>query len=315
MKNEYLENFNLDWDINPNSTGIIELNILKEDKDLEYVCFVEGTSDITFYKNYSNSPLKNKNVEFIRMKTTKETDQGDEIGKDGIIKNYLNITNNITLKKYLSKCIFLVDNDYEGLVSSNYELMEFEKDFFSITKTYSFENYFFKKENLKKIFGYFNLSEADLKKFNCLIEQFIKDVDEYNRLKSSILIACKKGRYNTKLPKSTYYTPDEIFHFDFKGKYNYYFNIFKMNEQKKAMRSAINYSSLIKEYYMKESVKFSGTTDFIRGHDLYKLITVYFNQIFNKNIYPKSENEDYINVIKLLSIDIDIKNGNGNMII
>lgn len=312
--NNFFNTFKNDWDINPTSTGIFMLNVYRNDKNIDYVCFVEGTSDIPFYKNFKNSPFKNKNIEFIRMKTTYETDEQEDIGKDGVIKNYLNICSDKILKQYLSKCIFLVDNDYEGLVSSNFELYDFDKKRFAITKTYSFENYFFKDYNIKAIFNYFNINDIELTKFLNLLNTFIDDVDEYNRLKSSVVIACKKGFYNTLLPRSSYYSPDEIFHFDFNGKYHYYFNSYLMKKQNEKMMYAISYSDKIKDYYYNISPKFSGTTDFIRGHDLYKFIMVYFKQIFEIDLSPNQNNDEYINVIKQLSVDIDIKNGIGETI-
>lgn len=289
-------------------------NLYRVDKDIDYICFVEGSSDILFYKNFKNSPFKHKNVAFVRMRTTDETDEEEDIGKDGVIKNYLNISSNQTLKQYLSKCIFLVDNDYEGLVSSHFELFDFDKKRFAITKTYSFENYFFKDYNIKVIFDYFNINDCELNKFLNFLNIFVDDVDKYNRLKSSVVIACKKGIYNVSLPKSSYYSPDQIFHFDFKGKYHYYFNSDLMRKQNRFMMDAINHSYKIKNYYYNVSSKFSGTTDFIRGHDLYKFMMVYFRQIFDINLNPNKYNTDYINIIKMLSVDIDIKNGVGDII-
>ena len=64
--NNFFNTFKNDWDINPTSTGIFMLNVYRNDKNIDYVCFVEGTSDIPFYKNFKNSPFKNKNIEFIR---------------------------------------------------------------------------------------------------------------------------------------------------------------------------------------------------------------------------------------------------------
>ena len=71
----------------PCSAGIFEMNIYRNRNDIDYICFVEGPTDPLFYENIKNTVISKKKKEYIRMLTTDETDSGNNVGKEGVIKN------------------------------------------------------------------------------------------------------------------------------------------------------------------------------------------------------------------------------------
>ena len=158
--NSFIEEFRNCWEQQNIPGSLFIINQIRNDDKINYICFVEGTTDINFYKNINNIPFSNKEIYYIHMLYKKKggLDISNElIGKKGIITNYFKIKDNKTLNKSLNKCIFIVDHDYDGLVDR--KLDDNECNNFTITEPYAFENYFLSEDNLKEIFKLFNISD------------------------------------------------------------------------------------------------------------------------------------------------------------
>lgn len=308
----------------PCSAGIFEMNIYRNRNDIDYICFVEGPTDPLFYENIKNTVISKKKKEYIRMLTTDETDSGNNVGKEGVIKNYFNISRKF--KDLLYKCIFIIDHDYEGLVSQYYEKEDLNENVFSITPYYAFENFFLTDENLYKIFKHFEI-ENYYKDFIKFLNQFVDETSNYSRLKSSITIACKKGKYHTYLPssqtiipygklKGQIMTPYNIFHFNFNNYYPHFYNKNFMELKNEDMWKAIKDSELIRSYYNNETQKFINNRNLVRGHDIYKLLEEYLKQRCGINISQKQldKKSRYKEITELLNIQMQFVNGLGEIL-
>ena len=325
--NKFEEEFKKSLVYVPDSSCLFDINIYRNIKDLDYICFVEGPTDPNFYNNILGTPISGKNLRYVRSLTTDEGGFGDEIGKDGVIKNYFLVNQNKDLKKVLPKSIFIVDHDYEGLFSEYYGRNEINEKHFSITPYYAFENFFLTDENVAKIFKYFNLSNKELLKFKKILSQFVEETSNYTRLKSSVTIACKKCEYQTVLPSSRIevpygkyegktMTPYHIFHFIFNNEKYHFYNKNFMELQSEAMLKSVKSSKMILDYYNNKTLKFINNRDFIRGHDVYRLLEQYLLQNFNINISPSkyARNSRYNDIIKLLNVKMKFVTGIGNSI-
>lgn len=320
FKNEFINHMQ---DV-PNSSRIIKYNEYRTDKTIDYICYVEGPTDPDFYQNIKNTSLSSKKIKFIRSLTTREGASKSDIGKEGVIKNYYNISSTNELRK----SIFIIDHDYEGLISEFYPKDDLNSNVFTITEGYAFENYFCTEENLLKIFNYFNLPKSEYDKFINLIYKFVEEISYYTRLKSCTTIACKNCKYHTRLPSTSIfflYGPktgqkiesNDIFNFDFNGKHNYYFYKVLMEKQNRKIENAIKNNKLIMEYFYNESIKFENNIRYVRGHDLYNFLEKYLYQKFNININPsikERRHSKYLDIVRILNIDISLVNGLGEKI-
>jgi len=311
----------------PECSCKFDVNIYRNDKKLDYVCFVEGYTDPSFYNNILNTVISGKKLKYVRSLSSKETVYGNEIGKEGVIKNYFSIYQYPDFKNILSKSIFIVDHDYEGLISEFYGQDEINKKVFTVTPYYAFENFFLTDENIEKIFKYFNIDNDELVKFKNILNQFVKENSDYTRLKSSVTIACKKCQYKTYLPSSKirvpygknageYMGPNDIFNFIFNNPKYHFYNKNFMKMQNEAMYEAIKNSPKIMQYYSNETKKFINNKNFIRGHDIYKLLEQYLLQNFNINISQKKydKNSRYNEIVKIIEVNMNFVNGLGETI-
>lgn len=307
----------------PTSSVIIDTNIIRNYEDLDYICYVEGPTDEDFYGNIKNLSISNKKIKFITGLTKNDEIKEYRVGKESVIKKYYEINSYVNFKYLLKKSIFIIDSDNYGLLSEYYDEKYLNKKVFNITNGYAFENYFFSKRNIRKIFEYFKLTETDLNEFVICLNRFIKEVSYYNRLKCSTTIACKKCKYHTYLPSTRVeflygkkagkkITAEDIFDFDFTGKYNYYFRKNLMERQNKKIKEVIGKNDLIMDYFNNVSIKFENNANYIRGHDIYNFLQKYLYQKFNINISPRiTENSKYFEVLKIIDVDINFVNGLG----
>ncbi len=326
--NKFEEEFKNNLSCLPDNGWIFEANIYRNIKDLDYMCFVEGPTDPDFYNNIKNTAISDKNIRFTTSRlSSSEGVIGNEIGKEGVIKNYYSIFKNSNFKDILSKSIFIVDHDYEGLISEYYEKDEIDNSVFSVTPFYAFENFFLVDENLEKIFKYFSLSNNDLEKFKLILNQFVEECSEYTRLKSSVTIACKKCEYKTYLPSCKILVPygkscgeimkpDHIFHFIFNNSKYHFFNKKFMDMQNEAMLKSIRTDYKIMNYYNNETKKFINNKNFVRGHDVYKLLEQYLLQNYDINISQRKydKNSRYKEIVKLILVEMRFVNGLGEII-
>ena len=242
--------------------------------------------------------------------------KNDETGKDSVISQFKSIVNNPSYLKKLKDYIFIVDHDYDGVRSFNYKIEDNEHKKITITKTYSFENYFLTEENVKKIFIHFNLTDIDRLKFEEKYNKFIEDINEYIKLKSSTIIVKKIGHKYYDSNASIYkkiYKYEEIFQFDFRDEF-YYFCKEKMYEENENMKRYLNKENNNKalDFYLKESEKYA-KREFVRGHDAYNFLKSYLEQIHNINCKDEffEKKHTYAELVNQLNVDIEIKNALG----
>lgn len=306
FKNQFLESIYT----KPKAYGLIEFNNSKS-MNYEYYIFTEGTTDEVFYSNLNHS-LFTKKIKFIPMQDKEHAIDKTDIAKTGVMRTFNEIKNK--LGNDLKKCIFIVDHDYEGVFSSNIEVESDLKKNFTVTKGYSFENVFLEDNNIDLIFNYFGLPDVNL--FKNKLNVFVKEISEYNRLKASIVITYMKGSdYSPAINYKSKYKSDEIFKFDFAGMYKYYFRKDIYDIEVCNQQDAVFNNENSKRYYYDVSSKFINNINYIRGHDLYRFLQFYLWQIHNIDLRPKSNNIHYKNIIKVLNVDMDFKNGNGVLIL
>lgn len=91
----------------PISGAIFDFINVRNNDYFKKVCFVEGVTDKKFYFGvlYKNMKIKQEEVYYIYNQI--------EGGKEKVIKLYKYIKNNIP--QSLSKCVFVVDKDYDDL--------------------------------------------------------------------------------------------------------------------------------------------------------------------------------------------------------
>lgn len=289
---------------------------LNNDKNnYDVFCIVEGPSDQYFYKNINNYKPCLEEADYIWV-TNYNNDK--EIGKEAVIKAYFDIKETPDLNRMLSKTIFIVDNDYYGFNSEKYDddTMKNIANLFTITKGYSFENYFLIRENISNIFSILNLRQEDFEKFINRLDLFILDLREFNSLKSTIVSTCKVDVFRANIGKTTIYKNDEIFIFDFNC--NPFYNRNLLMKQISSMKEAVRSNSVSSKVYSIQKNKYYSEPEYgvyyTRGHDVYKFLTTYLNQIHNKNIDYKQNYDLYKKIVSKISVEIDLKFGDGKKI-
>ena len=288
---------------NPNSTLLFKFNnIINYVKDNEYCCFVEGNTDPLFYSNLKNyGILNNIDLEkYIYLRKQEKID-GDNSGKQGVIDSYNYLFKN--KNRNLKKCIFIVDHDYSGL--ENYKVPK--NNGITMTKPYAFENYFLEDRNIKTIFNFYNISNH-YDEFITKLNEFIKNIDDYNRLKSAITRYNHTGFIGNDIRYKKIYSDKDIFNFNFKKK-DVPFNMTNMNKEIENMKKAVYTSIGAKSYYEYTTLKFSNKREWIKGHIIYDYLYNYLKQIHNIDL-----NNDYKKIVNMLDVDIEIKKGTGEVI-
>ena len=268
-------------------------------------CIVEGKTDIAFYSNLKDIDL-NSDTFYIYSKQNK-----NDAGKDAVISSYNKIKNNKNFNRYMNKYVFIVDHDYAGLMSSKYDIEEETNNKFSITKPYSFENYFLTPENIKKIFYFLNISN-DYQNFINLYNQFGEEIKDFTRLKSStIIVGQKQSEYYDKNCKiySKKYSYEEIFDFKFEQNELKY-NRELLDEEIAELRNYIDETPSVKKIYDNYSYNLVKNNDFIRGHNAFAFLRSYLYQIHNIKLNV-GNNDKYKNIVNRLDVDIEFRNGLG----
>lgn len=294
MNNEFYNSFINARNNEPNSKMLIEFNLkrdyLNEDN---YISFIEGPDDKKFYRFIKNHEIINKIDKDNYIYSNNDLKEIN--GKKGVITMYKYIDSNFP--SYLDKCIFLVDHDYNGL--EGYNLVK--DSGITTTKGYAIENYFFTKDNIQKIFNYLKLDDYYLE-FDKKLKMFLYDILEFTRLKSTIT-------NNRFIRVKNIYSNKEIFKFDFKN--NNYFDKNIMYQENQNMLNEIKKNNRAFEYYKTKSYSFTNNPLWARGHDIYNFLYEYLKQVHNKNI---NEFNIYKDLVKILDIDITIKDGMGNIL-
>ena len=293
MSNFYQE-FNNARKNQPNSKMLMEFNQKREYiEEGHHVSFVEGPDDKRFYR-FINGYEELHNVhksDYIYS----NNNSNEAHGKSGVLLMYNYIHDKFS--KYLDKCIFIVDHDYNGLVGYGVS----NEKAITITKNYAFENYFVEDSNLEKIFNYFNISN-DLDNFKNLLKRYIIDVGDFVRVKSTLT-------NNKQVHVTGIFSNNEIFKFNFSSPN--YFNSTYMEKEITNMFDAIKKNSKAYDFYLDKAKDYMHSYRWVRGHDIYNFLYEYLKQKHNKDL-----NSDmyYSDVVKLLNVDISVRDGNGNIL-
>lgn len=283
-------------------------------------CIVEGSTDKPFYSNINDSKV-NQDIKYL----WNVRDRNDDTGKEAVISSYNRIIKDKNLegiKKRIYKCVFIIDKDYDGAKCMNYEYNPMCEKCISITKGYSFENYFLEENNVKKIFNYLKLTNKDLERFEEKYKQFIQESTEYFRLRSSFIEQRKRGSecysINGTPYKSLFNISKEIFVFNFDKDHfdGEYFNKNNMKQEIEQMRKEINRSRNTKAlyYYNKISKEIIKKRDNLRGHEAMNFLIAYLRDIFGIKLIDNPANNLFIKLVKLIEVDMKFVNGMGKEI-
>jgi len=158
----------------------------KNDPKIKLFCFVEGDSDIVFYKGiipglYKLTP---EQVSFIINQDSAADNIGYSLyGKRSVIKmcDYILAEHN----DFLHQCKFIIDRDYDDLDFEKYGVSDEIGSYVTILPCYSFENYYFMAENLQIIFRtlFGSMEFLYFNEFTKLLADFLSESCQYNALK------------------------------------------------------------------------------------------------------------------------------------
>ena len=181
--------------------GGINISILrfatkKNDPKIKLFCFVEGNSDILFYKGVIPKAYKLSQEEvcfIVNHDSSFENDYYNLHGKKSVINMCKYVFNKHLNSK--SQCKFIVDMDYDDLDLEKHNLSDDIASRITVLPCYSFENYYFIDENLKSIFhvifGSMDFSYYD--EFVNLLAHFLLESSEYNAFKKlSVMFSLHK---------------------------------------------------------------------------------------------------------------------------
>lgn len=319
MKNDFKNIFKEEM---PVWTILFEFNTIRKYlNNGQYYCFVEDKNDAFFYRRTGNNILKQ--AEFSvgvrdKYKYINDDPRNDynirhmSNGKDRVINTFIKIDRD--LHSQLSKCIFLVDKDFEGAYSFKYTLTDEQRNRITTTAPfYSFENYFLENNNLKKIFKKIGIEEEYLV-FDKLLKKFISEISDYTKLKYVATMShMKSSKFNDRsFHYSKIYSSEQIFSFNFNDDPFYYKE--RMLEEITLMQIALNNSNGKSKKYYESLKKHSNTSRDIRGHDIYAFLEKYLKQKKGIDIHQNRNNKMYKDIIKILSVPITIKDGTGRIL-
>lgn len=287
-----------------------------------FVCIVEGKTDRQFYSNIKSFDLKN-NVRYLWNYRDSKTVDDIDVGKDAVIASYNMIRKNPKYNIILNKCIFIIDRDYDGAKSMKYNYDEDRERKMSITPGHSYENFFLEENNIKKIFHYLGKTENDINEFEMKYKQFINEIGEFVRLKSSTIEVKKKGSpcydyyaYNYKTPLNN--ISEDIFNFNFDCSHynNYYFNKNKMLEEVRRMNDYINSyeNKSALDFYRSYSKDIAYNRNYVRGHEAMNFLIAYLRDVHNIKLCDSPANTLFCKLANIIDVNFRIVNGLGKQI-
>lgn len=148
--------------------------------NIKHYIFVEGFTDVVFYKNniYRNCSLKRNEICLIH--------NGKDGGKKAVIDLAEKIINEAYYKVYNKAISFIVDRDYDN---NNSILNNKNRNNITVLPCYSFESFYFYCDNIEKLFCklFKEKFESELNEFNLILIKFIDMIKEYSALKRTIV--------------------------------------------------------------------------------------------------------------------------------
>ena len=296
----------------PARTMLFRYNSLRNDFKCRYLCLVEGPRDKNFYSHTTLQILNDPSCRYIwhagLNAQNPDIDQ-TTTGKDAVLKAYLDISRDGTLKQHLYRTVFLVDRDYDDeLVSSRIGFLRESALYITTTHYHSYENYYLLEHNLEKIFYELNIFDK-LDDFRSKFASFCREISQYCAFKAAVS-ACYKHNWN----KPTYqsrFKDEEIFdiHFDAEGNYSYRSDL--LNKEiallEKSIRGNIDAEAFYKNWYK----KLSEDPLSIRGHTIFDFLVAYLIEMCHVKFGYWKDQEGFNKIIGMLSVPIDLVFGNG----
>lgn len=293
----YMNHFN-------NPTSGIEISIkidnASNEKDIDYFCFVEGSTDKYFYNSISHDFFSMNKIHYIFMGYKKFNEY--EKGKKAVI-----LATKVVSKRHrklLRRFVFIADHDYFGIDEYKKVIEEKYLNMLTILPVYSYENYYFYKNNLNNGLGSY-LNDRQLSDLNNELSTFCKETIDYFALKATKTAAHAQSKYNNckELIEYQHSSKDKnIFIFDFSSKE--YFKKDLLDYEVNQLRRIVYKEPKTKKLYEKLKTTISQGKDFYKGKILFQYMTDYLKYHYNLNAkHGKLNNE----INRLLEVDLDIR--------
>ncbi len=260
-------------------------------------------------------------MKFILYAAGQKEYKNDIIGKQYVLHAYKNLRDDVKCSKFMNKYVFIVDYDYDGLLyiknlhSKGYTFLDIkDRNNITVTKGYSFENYFLMEINLELIFENLLLSNKDYIKFNSMYREFVNETKEYFAYWGVQVYAVRENIYLRSIIKQEYKRKD-IFNFDFSR--SQYYNKDDMNNAIEKMKNSINCNKERKKLNKRyNEIKSLITYDsaFIQGHTAYDFLQKYLLYFHSINLEPRKYNNIYLEIIKKIDFPMEVRLGNGKKI-
>lgn len=231
------------------------------------------------------------------------------LGKKAVLKAYIDILSNDSLKKDLYRTIFVVDRDYDvQVVCSDVGILEDAANFITTTRYHSHENYYLTDHNLRIIFKELGVQKY-LVDFKIKFTMFGREISRYCALK-----AANSACYDHGWKKPYYrvlHKDNEILDVHFNSEGNYSFNKLYLIEEIALLEQAIKGNKNAEEYFNDWFVRISDDPLNIRGHTIYNFLIRYLIEVCHVRFSISKDEVEYFSVIKKMSVPICLIYGNG----
>lgn len=248
----------------------MKINNIRNQKDVDYFCFVEGSSDERFYSLINHRFFSKNNIKYVYRGYH---EPGEYKGKKAVILATKVV--DVGFKRIKPKCVFIVDHDDYGLQEYSDDVGKKYLDMITVLPVYSFENFYFQRENINQILD--NLvGENEKKKILLAIEDFHSAITDYYALKA-VKTAVHSMRKYSMYKDVCYYKPikkdDEIFNFNYMQLdcIDYESLSFEVEE----LKTLIIPVDTLRELYEWNKGRISNNFDFIKGHTIYDFLMNY----------------------------------------
>jgi hypothetical protein len=207
-------------------------------------------------------------------------------------------------KKLLSRFVFIVDHDYFGIDEYKQKIEEDYLNMLTVLPVYSYENYYFYKNNLNNGLGSY-LNDKQLKELNNELIKFCNETIDYFALKAVKTAVHAQSRYKNckELIEYIHSSKDEdIFIFDFSSKDFYKKDL--LDYEVDQLRRIVNKEPKVRKLYEKMKITITKGKDFYKGKILFQYITDYLQYYYNLNVKHGVLNRE---INSLLEVDLDIR--------
>lgn len=257
----------------PNKTSISSVMKYHQVKNSDYyenIVFVEGSSDKRFYIKTRINELSHKAYYIY-------SSQMDEYrGKESVIKAFNLINNDQRIKDGLTKCIFIIDQDWSDIPDGVYA-----------TAGHSMESFFLEENNIKKLFSVINDKE-DVECFEKIYKRFWYESADFWALKATMVYATDNGIHINYKKRNSFET---IFDYAFENneiKYNKQL----MDAEINSMRQSVLNNKLLIKYYNKTFKKIKDNRNFVRGHEAFRLLQCFLENKYGLKLDLYSDEEE-----------------------